>query len=65
MKVEEGLQIYKHELDMFEACKKYKYKNVKSTSTSTKYKYKINNVHIAYFIFYRFLCTPGLQSTNK
>ena len=29
MKVEEGLQIYKHELDtcMFEACKKYKYKN--------------------------------------
>ena len=36
MKVEEGLQIYKHELDMFEACKKYKYKNVKST----KYKYK-------------------------
>ena len=59
MKVEEGLQIYKHELDMFEACKKYKYKNVKSTNT------KINNVHIAYFIFYRFLCTPGLQSTNK
>jgi hypothetical protein len=24
---EEGIQIYKHELDMFEACKKYKYKN--------------------------------------
>ena len=32
MKVEEGLQIYKHKLDMFEACKKYKYKNVKSTN---------------------------------
>ena len=48
MKVEEGLQIYKHKLDMFEACKKYKYKNVKSTNT------KINNVHIAYFIMFSF-----------
>lgn len=62
MKVEEGLQIYKHKLDMFEACKKYKYKNVKSTNT------KINNVQcaigIAYFILL-YVCTPGLQSTNK